>query len=160
MITQQRLQELFFYQDGNLVRKTTVAANAKAGSIAGSLHNMGYVQVYVDGKNYLLHRLVYLYHKGYMPILLDHINRNKQDNRIENLREATYSQNQQNKKVQITNRMQLKGAVFHPDKNKWQARIHMDKKKISLGYFDTAEQAHDAYKVAAKQLFGEFARFN
>jgi hypothetical protein len=159
MITQQRLQELFSYQDGNLVRKITVAGNAKAGSIAGSYHNKGYVQVYVDGKNYLLHRLIYLYHKGYMPNLLDHINNNKQDNSIENLREATYSQNQQNKKVQCTNKLQLKGAVYHPGKNKWQGRIQLNKKKISLGYFNTAEQAHEAYKIAAVKYFNEFARF-
>jgi len=121
---------------------------------------MGYVQVYVDGRNYLLHRLMYLFHKGYVPKLIDHINNNKQDNRIENLREATYSQNQQNKKINCTNKAKFKGAVFHPLKNKWQGRIHLNKKKISLGYYETAEEAHEAYKTAAIKFFGEFARFN
>lgn len=160
MVTQKRLHELFSYQDGNLVRKITVAPLAKAGSIAGSPHNKGYVQVYVDGKNYLLHRLIFLWHHGYIPKIIDHINGDRCDSCIENLREATYSQNQQNKKTNCTNVSGFKGAVYHPQKKKWQGRIHIDKKKISLGYFKTAHEAHEAYKKAAINLFGEFARFN
>jgi hypothetical protein len=159
MTTQQRLHDLFFYQGGNLVRKITVA-NAKAGAIAGSPQNKGYVQVYVDGKNFLLHRLVFLFHHGYMPKMIDHINGNRLDNQIENLREATASQNQQNRKVQYTNLSGFKGAVYHPQKMKWQGRIHVNKRKVSLGYFNSAEEAHEAYKKAATIFFGEFARFN
>jgi hypothetical protein len=160
MVTQKRLHELFSYQDGNLVRNITVASQAKKGSIAGSPHNKGYVQVYVDGKNCLLHRLIFLWHYGYIPKIIDHINGNRCDSRIENLREATSSQNQQNKKVNCTNVLGLKGAVYHPQKMKWQGRIHVNKKKISLGYFNTAEEAHEAYKKAAVDFFGKFARFN
>lgn len=92
--------------------------------------------------------------------MIDHINGNPGDSRIENLREATPSQNQQNKKVNCTNVSGFKGAVYHPQKMKWQGRIHINKKKVSLGYFNTAEEAHEAYKKAAIDLFGEFARFN
>ncbi len=159
MTTQQRLHDLFLYQDGNLVRKITVA-RAKAGSIAGSPQNKGYIQVYVDGKNCLLHRLVFLFHHGYMPKMIDHINGNRLDSRIENLREATSSQNQQNRKIQRNNLSGFKGAVYHPQKMKWQGRIQVNKKKFSLGYYNLAEEAHEAYKKAATTFFGEFARFN
>lgn len=159
MITQQKLHELFIYQDGNLVRKAIYQGNRKIGTFAGTLRKDGYVKVGIDKKQYLLHRLIFLYHKNYLPKFLDHADGNKKNNKIENLRPATRSQNNHNQKIKKTSKTKLKGVCYHPQKMKWQARINVNKKKISLGYFLTAEEAHEQYKKAAIKYFGEFARF-
>lgn len=159
MITQQRLHELFYYQDGNLVRKAIYQGNRKIGTYAGALRKDGYIKVGIDDKQYLLHRLIFLYHHGHLPQFLDHADGNKSNNKIENLRAASRSQNNHNQKVKITSKTKLKGVCYHPQRKKWQARIHLNKKKISLGYFLTAEEAHEQYKKAAVKYFGEFARF-
>ena len=94
MITQEELQKRFVYINGTLVYRYSIG-NKKLGSLAGYKKPDGYYRVYINGKGYYLHRLIWLYHKGDLPILeLDHINRNKSDNRIENLREVSHKENQ------------------------------------------------------------------
>jgi hypothetical protein len=94
-------------------------------------------------------------------MVIDHINGDRLDNRIENLRTATYSQNSANAKRHSRNTSGLKGASkrFKNGKwtGRWQASITYQRKQINLGYFDTKEEAHAAYLEAARRLQGEFA---
>ncbi len=90
----------------------------------------------------------------------DHINMNKLDNRRKNLRVATRSQNQANKKSQINSSSQYKGVGWHKRKKKWTAQISVNNRLIHLGGFSTEEKAALAYNEAAKKYYGEFGRFN
>lgn len=127
---------------------------------AGTLSKRwGYLQIQIDGKIYKAHRLAWVYMTGKWPKGdIDHINRNRADNRWANLREATRSQNNINAGQRKHNTSGLKGAFFRPDKkNRWQAKIGLNGKGVHLGYFLTKEEAHAAYLEAARKHYGEFA---
>lgn len=87
----------------------------------------------------------------------DHINTNPLDNRRENLRLATRSQNLQNTPKRRDNTSGYKGVYYHRQSGKWQATIQKNGRRYSLRYWDTPEEAYHAYMNAAKNLFGEFA---
>lgn len=158
MITQARLKELLDYDPatGVFTWKVNKGSNARIGEIAGSRHCNGYIQMYLDGCNYLAHRLVWLYVHGVMPELLDHEDGNKLNNTISNLRIADNSQNSANSKRSLRNTSGFKGVS--PHRNKWRAYIKKDQKYIHLGNFGTPQEAHAAYCEAAQRLFGSFAR--
>jgi hypothetical protein len=132
----------------------------QVGQKAGYLKkNKGYVYIEIDAKAYSGHRLAWFYVTGKMPVdQIDHINRNKSDNRFENLREASSGQNRANSKT--TNKHGLKGVRRLPWMNEadrcWQASITHKKMVTYLGCFHTKEEAHSAYCEAAKTLHGEF----
>jgi hypothetical protein len=152
--TQARLQELFYYDAATGVFTRRVSrGTAKEGAVAGSVHCTGYVYIRVDGVDYKAHRLAWVYHYGTQPAdLLDHINRNKADNRIDNLREATHAQNQQNKKTYANNLSGIKGVSWYPLRRKWRVRIQHNKQSILVGFFDALDEAAQARKLAEKQL--------
>ena len=87
---------------------------------------------------------------------VDHINGNKLDNRRSNLRICSHGENQMNSKLQKNNTTGFKGVRPHNVSGKFNARIGVGKKRKSLGYYNTAEEAHAAYCKAAKELHGEF----
>lgn len=102
--------------------------------------------------------LVWLFHKGEWPSSqLDHRNRDSLDDKIENIRLATLSQNRANIKRNSNNSSGFKGVGWRKDMGKWIARIGVGRKQIRLGYFGTPEEAHAAYVDAARKYFGEFA---
>lgn len=161
MLTQERLKELFDYQDGQLIRRTNRASNGngnrwKAGTILGFSLNGGYVGASVDFKKYKLHRLIWLWHKGNLPTLdLDHKDGDPSNNRIENLREVTPSQNMQNiRKPRATNKSGFQGV--YKVNNRYRTSITTNGKVKNIGYFDTPEEAHAAY-VAEKRKLHEFS---
>lgn len=90
---------------------------------------------------------------------VDHIDGNKQNNQRGNLRSATHMQNLQNKKITRQNKSGMKGVCFDKRENKWRASVSAQNKQYALGYFDSPEDAHAAYKAAARRLHGEFANF-
>jgi len=130
---------------------------------AGTITGHGYRYIRVNGKMMLAHRMAWLMAYGEDPgeKLIDHINGNRLDNRIENLRLATFSQNGANAKRHSRNTSGLKGAskVLKRGKwtGRWQSSITVRNKQFNLGYFDTKEEAHVAYLAAAKEHHGEFA---
>lgn len=130
----------------------------KTGSVAGSVHKgSGYIRVEVDGRAMSAHRVAWFLHYGSWPAdQVDHINKDKTDNRIGNLREATNGQNRAN--TRSSSKHGLKGVAFKPwlKERPWEARITSNKKVISLGCYPTKEEAHNAYCDAAKRLHGEF----
>lgn len=145
-LTQERLQDLFDYNaiTGDLIRKCR-KGSASNGSIAGNLMPQGYLRTTVDNCSYLNHRLVWLYVYGYFPENdLDHINRNKSDNRIENLREVSVSCNLRNRGNQKNNTSGVKGVSWHKMGNSWKATISINSKCVYLGLFKTFEEAVQA----------------
>jgi len=160
MITQSRLKEVFIYEDGNFIwniRKTGIRYN----TVAGNIHpKNGHIYIRIDKQKYLAHRLVWLWHHGEFPDqFIDHIDGNRTNNKIENLRAATITQNNQNSKLRITSKTGFKGVTYIASRKKYWARVIAFKRQYSLGYFDTPEQAHEAYKVGATKHHKEFARF-
>ncbi len=145
-LTQERVKELFDYRaDGELIRKVQTSSRSLVGDVAGCLHKIGYKQTHVDGKLRLNHRLVWLWHHGYFPEHgLDHINRVKYDNRIENLREVSHTCNMRNTKVSKNNTSGIKGVSWIRSYSKWQASIQISKKNVNLGLHNTRLEAAEA----------------
>lgn len=156
MITQERLKELLSYNEdtGEFSRIVSTTHNAKTTSISGD----GYYRITLDNKRYRAHRLAWLYVYGYMPEQIDHINQNKLDNRICNLRIANHSENGQNiAQPNRNNLLGMRGVRKHGLCDKYQARIKVNYKEIYLGLFDTQEEARKAY-LLAKDKYHSFSR--
>lgn len=151
--SQSELLSLFDYRDGVLYWKNARGKKTKAGDKAGSFCNtLKYCRITIDKRIYRLHRVIWKMLKGYDPIDLDHINRVKHDNRIENLREVTQSQNLCNRGLFKNNTSGITGVSFHSKSNKWRVRIHYKKICTQLGVYDdyelaclVAEEARDKY---------------
>jgi hypothetical protein len=126
---------------------------------AGTITKWGYVSIHIDKKKYFAHRLAWLYTYGTMPDIIDHIDLNGKNNRIENLRAASKTQNEANRKRSANNTSGYKGVYPRGNSGKWFSRIHVSNKMISLGTYDTPELAHKAYTEAAIKYFGDFARW-
>ena len=153
-MTQDEVKEIFS-NDASTGEFTWLVANStkiKIGDRAGSVHKAsGYRVIRVNGKLYKEHRLAWLYHYGYMPTKqLDHINGDRSDNRITNLREATNAENHQNLGKNKNNTSGFTGVTDCG--NKWRAYIHKDGKKHHLGYHITREDAHAAHLKAKSEL--------
>ena len=110
------------------------------------------------GQKVFVHRVVFLYHHGYIPKSVDHINGVRTDNRIENLRPATSTENNRNRVIHKNNACGFKGVYLDKRRNNWVASITIGYKAKFLGSFGTPEEAHAAYLKAASLKFGEFAR--
>jgi hypothetical protein len=115
--------------------------------------------VKINQITFMAHRIVYALHHGRdpYPLEVDHINRNPLDNRPENLRVATRSENASNKGVQANNKSGHRGVTFCRKTGKWQAQIGHNKKCIFLGRFATPQEASEARNRAEKQIHGEFS---
>jgi hypothetical protein len=163
MITQERLKELFSYNadTGHLTRK--VARGPATGGVrAGCINTTtGYRQIKIDYRLYQEHRLVWLFiHGSFPPDCLDHINGVKDDNRFDNLREATYSENNMNQGLQSNNTSGFKGVDYLKSSGKYRARISINRTTKALGYYTTREEAHKAYCKASLEYHQEFSRIN
>ena len=156
MPTQQQLHEMFEYRDGALYWKVCLNNRVAVGSRAGTPHNVGYRSVRIGGKAYLEHRLIYLMLTGELPRTIDHINGIPDDNRIENLRSCTHSQNLYN--ARGWGMSGVKGVTWHKRAKRWQAQLVIDGKQRYLGSFTELEDAVAAVNVARTQHHGEFAR--
>jgi hypothetical protein len=159
MITQERLKELFDYQDGNLVWKINRGRLAKAGQVAGNFdEKLGYIRVGMSRKSYLLHRVIFMYHHGYLPEFLDHINGDRVDNRIENLRPATKDENCRNRCSHKNNTSGEKNVSWHIGKKKWGVSLHVNGAKRHFGDYEDLELAALVAAEARDKFHGAFAR--
>jgi len=124
----------------------------KAGDVAGTKLRQGYIMLSIAGKKILAHRVAWLFANGeFAQGNIDHINRNKSDNRISNLRLASPEQNAQNRLKNSKNTSGYKGVTWHKRDKKWQSAITVKGKVIHLGYFANAEDAYLAYVIASKK---------
>lgn len=123
------------------------------GSVAGTINNFGYRHIQYKDKKYLAHRLAWYFSYGVMPnVHIDHINESKIDNRLCNLRLANNSQNQQNiSKLPSNNTSGYTGVSWHKNDKKWRAKIMINNASISLGNYDTPEEASEAYLAAKRE---------
>lgn len=131
----------------------------RAGDIAGCCVR-GYNVVELDWRSYKGHRIAWFLHYGMWPETdLDHWDLNRANNRIDNLRCATRSQNCANKSLKCTNTSGYKGVHWNKKLEQWAAQIGFNGKIFYLGMFATPEEAHAAYCEAAKKYHAGFARF-
>lgn len=147
MIEQDELKELFEYRDGKLLKK---------GKKTGWVENHGYHRTTIKGKKYLTHRLVYMYHHGECPKELDHINGDKLDNRIENLRPASRQQNMVNTKTRSESG--YKGV--YKQWNKWAVQLRVEGKTKWFGSYYCIKEAAKRYNEVALKYHGKYAQLN
>jgi hypothetical protein len=151
-LTQQRLKELVFYcpKQGNFYRLKKVS-NLKLGIVVAKPSKNGYLRMHIDGRLYYMHRLAWLYMHGSFPAYIDHVDGNRQNNKLENLNDVKASENFQNVAKKSIAQSGLKGAYFDKKSKLWQSKIRASGKNISLGYYKTAELAHQAYLDGKKK---------
>lgn len=126
----------------------------RKGAMAGTDNGFGYLRINMGGERFLAHRLAWLMFYGEWPAIhIDHINNDKRDNRITNLRLATKSENAQNVKTRKSNNTSgFIGVCYVKRLNKWQAQIGINGKLKVLGKFRSPEMASAAYQAAKKEL--------
>jgi len=156
-LSQEYLKSLFDYKDGELFWKVN-KGNRKIGDKAGSINSNGYSHIKIDFCLYKTHRIIFMLNHGFMPKFIDHINGNKIDNKIENLREATSSQNNQNSQLRKDNKIGIKGVSFCNVHNKWRVAINVYGKQKSIGYFKDLELVELVAIEARDKYHGKYAR--
>lgn len=144
------------------LRWNNLASPKVRGKPAGTVAGEGYFQVgpRIDGvqKRFFAHRVVWFLENGCWPKdQIDHVNGNKKDNRISNLREASPAENSRNVGMLTRNTSGVKGVYFEKSTGKWGARIRFDRKQICVGMFDSIENAETAIRIKREQLHGKFA---
>lgn len=157
MLTQNEIKDLFEYREGVLYWKIKPCNNVQIGDQAGNKNVRGYWVTGIQRKLYQNHRLIFMWHYGYLPQYIDHINGNTLDNRIENLRPATCLQNQHNAKKRNDNKSGVKGLSWDKQCQKWKAQIRYNGQKIYLGLFESLENAEEFITLCREMIHGEFA---
>lgn len=150
---QEILHDLFVYENGHLYWRTS-GSGRNHEVPAGARESDGYRSVQVQGKRYKMHRAVWIYHYGWIPKALDHINGDRADNRIENLRPCNTQQNGYNRSP--SKDKMSKGISFRPAR--WRACIGVDSHTIQIGEFETQEEAQDAYDAVAREWAGDYSK--
>ncbi len=160
-LTQEYLRKIFEYDSfsGDVIWKVNPSKKTNIGKKVGTKNDSGYLVVTINYKRYRLHRLIWIYVYGSIQntMDIDHINGIRLDNRLENLRLATRSQNNANigrRKSICTSK--YKGVCFDKSKNKWKAQIDNLGTHYNIGRFDTEEDAYVAYCSVAKKLHKNF----
>lgn len=155
----QRIKEFLDYnpETGSFTWLQNRKGHTRAGMSAGCNHGKGYVTIAFDGIEYLAHRLAWAMSHGSLDInvQIDHLNGDRADNRLKNLRAATHAENCRNSKVRKHSKSGVKGVRKRG--TKWHVRIRFDNKAIWVGSYETLEDAKQAYEAAAIKYFEEFA---
>ena len=159
-MNQQLVAECFEHRDGKLYWKKVAHSNKQylVGKEVGSIHKTGYRHVTWMGKIHKVHRLIFLLEHGYLPKEIDHINGDRQDNRLENLREVTRSENQFNKAMCSNNTSGFRGVNWHKHSKSWVVRVCTKGKTKILGYFKDLELAGLVADEARNLYHGKYAK--
>jgi hypothetical protein len=153
LITQSRVQELLEYREGQLYWRKDHGIKARKGQLAGKVDSANRRRICIDYKSFGANRLVWIYFNGEAKGQIDHINGDVTDDRIENLRDVSQSQNMQNlRQATKRNKSGLLGVSLHKQTGKYRARISINGKSIVVKYCDTPEEAHMVYLQAKRQF--------
>lgn len=158
MITQERASRLIVYDPltGIVTWKWNYQRPDLIGQRAGWQDDHGYWRLTIDGGTYYAAHIGWLLIHGHHPkIMLDHENNIPDDDRLDNLREATKGQNAANSKMNIRNTSGYKGASYCYTTGRWRADIQIHGQRKNLGRYDTPEEAHQVWLKAAQAAFGE-----
>jgi hypothetical protein len=156
----EELKKVFRIRNGNLERLNYQYPNGKWTVVENKKNNSGgYCQVGFNGTRVLYHVIIWILSTGEdipQGMEIDHINGNKIDNRIENLRIVTRRGNQQNRKTHRAGRLTgtCYNKIYHDDKiyHYWKSTIQINKTRIGIGRYKTEQEAHEAYKIACKYI--------
>jgi hypothetical protein len=151
-ISQERVLELFDYDDGKLFHKSN---NEPAKIYVTKGHR--YARIKFDKQEFKLHRIIFLYHKGYLPDIIDHINGDRYDNQIENLREANTYQNRQNSRIYSTSKSGVKNVYWCKKMNKWKVIMNINGETHIFGYYVDIEEAKQVATSMRDKYFKDFA---
>lgn len=153
MTDQELLKQQFDYSNGKLWSK-------KKKKYVGWMHNTGYLRMMFKNKKILVHQAVFLWHRGYIPNMIDHINGDQLDNRIENLRECTPHQNQLNSKTRVDNTSGCRGVSFRKNIQRWSVRCNIQGSRKSIGEFEDLELACLVAEEARDKFNKGFIRYD
>lgn len=151
-VSHERVLELFDYEDGKLFRKRD---GKQIGCYTTKHHR--YARMLIDGKYYKVHRIIFLYHKGYLPDIIDHINGDRYDNQIENLREVNTYQNRQNSRIYSTSTSGVKNVYWCKSSKKWRVSMHINGEKHIFGHYADIEEAKQVATSMRDKYFKDFA---
>jgi hypothetical protein len=159
MITQEELKELLNYnsETGVFTWKVSPARQVFSGDIAGTKRKDGYIQIKVKNELILSHRLAWIYMYGYLPKYIDHINGQRDDNRIINIREVSNQQNSLNSKISKNNTSGIKGVYWDKSRNKWTVRLSIDGKCKFFKRFDDIDLAKLVIEEVRNKYHGKYA---
>jgi len=155
-LTQDYVKSLFDYnkETGDFLWKIARGRNVKVGQKAGCLNKSGYMSVKIDGNSYLVHRLIWLYETGSMPMqYIDHKNRVRNDNRWCNLREASFSDNCQNLSLPKHNTSGHMGVSWYARDSKWNVYIKVNRKNKWLGRYALLDDAIKTRKLGEDKYY-------
>lgn len=155
-LTKEILHDLFEYKDGVLYKKPK-SNRCRTDIIIGRDNGNGYRRASINYKSYYVHRLIFMMFNGYFPKQIDHIDGNRLNNRIENLREANNAQNNWNKTTTKANKSGRKNVYWHSAAKKWAVEIKVNTVKKYIGIFDDLELADLVAQEARNKYFGCWA---
>lgn len=157
-VTQAEVKDLFTYDSktGKLHWIRSPRPQTKAGDAAGNRHPLGYIKIRIKGVLYQAHRLVWLFHFGSIPEVIDHIDGDPENNRVENLRESSRLTNMFNAKKRKDNTSGVKGVSWDKRYQKWAARLSILGSPKHVGYFSSLEEARAAMEKFRAERHGKF----
>lgn len=156
MLDYDELHRLFEYRNGLLIRKVTVNCHARKGAVLGETKNTGYARVRIDGVPHNLHRIIFMMHHGRMPKTIDHIDGNQFNNKIDNLRECSISENMFNSIRPSSNKSGVKGVFWHKHLERWYVSLCVKGKSKYIGVFKDLEKAKYAIEKHRGEFHGSF----
>lgn len=157
-MTKELAESLFYYNDGVLYWKKNQGTYPTKDKPVGAVTKAGYFESKINLKPFKVHRVVFLLHYGYLPDVVDHIDGNRQNNNIKNLRAATAGENKCNQKIYKSNTSGVKGVCFNKRTKKWVGQINYNGKRKCLGSFDSIDLAAEFVDLARQMVHKEFAR--
>lgn len=160
-LTQDQIKRILSYnpETGDFTWLERISIRIMPGRKAGSVNAVGYVSIGIYGRDYLGHRLAWVYvHGRWPPNDIDHINGVRHDNRLCNLREATRSQNHQNRRRNKRSSSGVKGVCWVTGRKRWMAQLVRPDGSKFCRHFTLKEDAANAYRLEAERVYGEFAR--
>jgi hypothetical protein len=157
LLTSDLLHTLFEERNGELYRKVT-RGGSRVGSRAGHVGNRGYRIVVVNSRQYMEHRLIWIMHGNDPVEMLDHIDGDQLNNRIENLRAVTNSENQRNQKLRKDSTSGIKGVSWISTRKRWSGQVWHKGKLHRAGDFKDKDECAAAVRILREKLHGEYAR--